>query len=130
MGYIYVFRFGDSNEFKVGQTIDLKKRQKAHQVGNSRKLTLFDSIEHPDYKEGEKHLKRLLADHRLGGGTETFGLSDEELTAALDATRVYLDEELPGIRRVAEYSNVESTDEMLAPTDPVRAAFARLQELS
>lgn len=129
MGYIYVFRFGDSSEFKVGQTIDLKKRQQAHQVGNSRKLTLFDSIEHPDYKEGEKHLKRLLADHRLEGGTETFGLSDDELTTALAATRVYLDDELPRIRRVADYSAVECTDEMLAATDPVKEAFARLQEL-
>jgi hypothetical protein len=129
VGFIYAFRVGDSNEFKVGQSIDLKKRQKAHQVGNSRKLTLFDSIEHPDYKEGEKHLKKLLANHRLEGGTGTFGLSDEELTAALAATRVYLDEELPRLRRVAEYSKVETTGEMLAPTDPIRVAFARLQEV-
>lgn len=129
MGYIYVLRFGESNEYKVGRTVDLKKRQRAHQVGNPRKLTLFDSIEHDDYKEGEKYLKSLLADHRLEGGTETFGLSDEELTEALAATRVYLAEELPRRRRIEEFAGLVSAEEMLAPTEAAAEAFARLQEI-
>jgi hypothetical protein len=40
-----------------------------------------------------------------------------------------LDEELPRARRVAEFTEVESTEEMLAPSEPVRRAFDRLQEI-
>jgi hypothetical protein len=129
VGYIYAFRFGDSNEFKLGVTVDLKRRRREHQGSNARVLTLFDSIEHADYKDGEKHLKKLLAAHRLPGGEETFGLPDEELRAAMTAVRLYMDEELPLQRRVADYAKLESSDEMLAANDRMREAFERLQAI-
>jgi hypothetical protein len=40
-----------------------------------------------------------------------------------------LNEELPRVRLVAEFTDLESTDEMLAPNRPAAAAFSRLREI-
>lgn len=129
-GYVYAARCGEGSEFKIGFAINLERRLKQHQTANPWRVTLFDRIQHPEYKEGEKRLKKLLAPFRLpDGGEETFRLEDAELTEAMRAVRVYLDEELPLRRRVIDYATLESSEEMLPPDDAVRQAFDQIAGL-
>jgi hypothetical protein len=129
VGYIYAFRYGDGHEFKIGVTANLDRRLKQLQTGSPRKLTLFTSVEHAEYREGEKFLKRWLAANKLEGGEENFDLLDDELIAAMAAVRVYVDEEVPLKRRVEGLGKLESGHEMLPATDPVREAYDRLLEI-
>lgn len=41
MGYVYIYRSGEGNIFKIGRSIDYDRRVKAHATGNSEPLTQF-----------------------------------------------------------------------------------------
>ena len=93
MGYVYAFRHGREDEFKFGQTTNLEQRRKTLQTGCPKPLTLFDCIETDDYKHGEKFILRRLAHKRLTG--EFCAVTAHEATAAMEACRAYLENELP-----------------------------------
>src|ERR1700722_11109275 len=117
MGYVYVFRHGSDDQFKIGRTTKVEKRLKQLQTGSPKSLTVFDVIETTDAKDGEAFLHRRLAHKRLIG--ENFGLTPDEMREAIGQARRFL-EELPQQRevqeRVEQLSSVESSDEMLPPT--------------
>lgn len=74
---------------KVGFTINLVNRMRAHQCGNPRKLTLRNSIRCVDYKNAERYMHRYFRDRRstIGGGTEWFMLSLNEIDSICDASQ-------------------------------------------
>jgi excinuclease UvrABC nuclease subunit len=45
MGYVYIYRSGDGNVFKIGKAKDIANRIRAHATGNPEPLTEFDVIE-------------------------------------------------------------------------------------
>lgn len=49
MGYVYIYRSGDGNVFKIGKAKDVGKRIKTHATGNPEPLTEFDVIETEHY---------------------------------------------------------------------------------
>ena len=117
MGYVYAFRHGDGDQFKIGQTAKVEKRLKQLQTGSPKPLTVFDVIETADAKDAEAFLHQRLAHQRLIG--ENFALTPEEMQDAMGQARRFL-EELPQRREVQErlkqLDSVESNDEMLPPT--------------
>lgn len=117
VGYMYVFRHGDNDQFKIGLTANVEKRLKQLQTGSPKSLMVFDVIESVNAKDGEAFLHRHLAHKRLIG--ENFALTPEEMREAMRNARKFL-EELPQRRevqeRLDELGSVESSDEMLPPT--------------
>ncbi len=45
MGYIYIYRSGEGNVFKIGKASDFDKRVRTLATGNPEQLTQFDLIE-------------------------------------------------------------------------------------
>ena len=118
MAYVYAFRHGDGQEFKIGRTASVAKRLKQLQTGSPRTLTVFDVIETDHAKEGEEFLHARLAYKCLIG--ENFALTPDEVRDAMCQARSFL-EELPHRlelqNRLEELGSVESGDEVL-PTTP------------
>jgi Meiotically up-regulated gene 113 len=131
MGYVYAFRRGHEDEFKFGRTANLDQRRKSLQTGNSKPLTLFDSIETEDDREGERFILQQLAHKRLVG--EFCAVSADEATEAMQACRVYLERQLPVWRaeesRVTELGGIESGPEMLPSTEDVLGKYQQLLQL-
>jgi hypothetical protein len=117
VGYVYVFRHGDDDQFKIGRTANVEKRLKQLQTGSPKPLTVFDVIETADARDGEAFLHRRLAHKCLIG--ENFALTPDEIREAMGQARSLLDE-LPQRRETQErlepLSSIESSDEMLPPT--------------
>jgi hypothetical protein len=117
VGYVYVFRHGGDDQFKIGRTANVDKRLKQLQTGSPKSLTVFDVIETADAKDGEAFLHRRLAHKCLIG--ENFALTPDEMREAMSQARRFL-EELPQRRevqeRVDQLSSAESSDDMLSPT--------------
>jgi excinuclease UvrABC nuclease subunit len=44
MGYVYIYRSGEGNVFKIGKASDLDKRVRTLVTGNLEPLTQFDLI--------------------------------------------------------------------------------------
>ena len=130
MGYVYVFRHGDNDQFKIGRTANVEKRLKQLQTGSPKPLTVFDLIETADAKDGEAFLHRRLAHKCLIG--ENFALTPDEMREAMGQAREFL-EELPQQRevhdRLDELSSVESGDEMLPPTAELVEQRRRLLQI-
>lgn len=130
VGCIYAMRYGDSHQFKIGITAaEVEKRRKRLQTGSPMLLTVFRTIEHPAYKEGERFLHQRLAASKLAGGTENFALSDDDLNDAFAAVRIYMDEDVPRRLRVTGFAKLESTGDLLPATDPVLNARDQLLQI-
>ena len=130
MGYVYVFRHGSDDQFKIGRTTNVAKRLKQLQTGSPKSLTVFDEIETADAKDGEAFLHRRLAHKCLIG--ENFALTPDEMREAIGQARRFL-EDLPRQRevreRVEQLSSVESSDEMLPPTAELVEQRRRLVQI-
>lgn len=130
MGYVYVFRYGDDDHFKIGRTANVNKRLKQLQTGSPRPLTVFELIETTDAKEGEEFLHRRLAHKCLIG--ENFALAPEEVREAVGEARTFL-EELPLRReqqsRVEQLTSIESSEEIFPPTDELLEQGRRLLQI-
>lgn len=116
MGYVYAFRHGNEDLFKIGQTTATPaKRQSTLQTNCIHPLSLFDAIETDEYKALEKYIKTTWAD-RIGeeGGNEILRLTTEEATALFERCRAWLAEDLPLLRQVEQLEIVEPQTAMLA----------------
>lgn len=139
-GMVYAFRV-DPDHVKIGSTKNLNSRRQGLQGAHHHLLELVDSIEHDEYKEGERYLHQQLAPRRTQdegvGSREHFRLSDEEVREAFNQTRRYLDLELPRRRELPKYESLEAGEDILPATeemlgvkrrsDEVRATRASLQ---
>jgi hypothetical protein len=66
MAYVYIFRSGDENLFKIGKSVDVEDRIRGLATGNPR-LAVFDKIETEDQDEWETCLhKRLRSSDFVG----------------------------------------------------------------
>jgi hypothetical protein len=132
-GYVYAFRYGDGDHVKIGRTNDLAKRRRALQGAHHNLLVLADSIEHDDYKEGEKYLHRLLKDRKVPssgtGSREHFDVGDAELALAFDETRRYLNWELPRRRELPKLEVLETGDDVLKTTQDMQVVKHRHEEV-
>jgi hypothetical protein len=109
----------------------LVQRRKSLQTGCPRTLTLFDSIETDDAKEGEAFILRRLAHRQLIG--EIFAVTQGEASAAMEACRTYLENQLPLWRaedhKVAGLSAIESGPEMLPSSEDASEKYRQLLRL-
>lgn len=109
MGYIYGFRHGDKDLFKIGQTtMTPEKRRTSLQTSCSDKLVLFDAIETDEYKDLEAHIKKVWAERRSKeGGKEIYHLTETEAAQLFERCRIWVAEELPKLRRLEQLESIE-----------------------
>ncbi|WP_280507132.1 GIY-YIG nuclease family protein [Nocardia flavorosea] len=132
MGYVYGFRLGEQDLFKIGQTASTpQKRRPSLQTGCPYPLTLFDAIESDDYKAGEKFVKDNWPTHRSDlGGKEIFRFTTDEAYEVFRRLRTYLEQELPRQRRAEELNDIEPTPETLPADDALLQLRRKWTELT
>lgn len=128
MGYVYIYRSGDTNVFKIGKATDLEKRLKTHATGNPERLTRFDVIETDNPSPCETYLHHRLRSKRStrGDGTEWFEVDPEELAAVIADARQYDEEVLPVIARAEALTLVECEGSILPATEAVLETYRAL----
>lgn len=82
MKYVYVLRCG-SDHYKVGVAKDVKKRVQSLQTSNPNKIDIVSTRLVGEANKLEKIIHDFLSDHRLGGGTEWFKLSSNQVIEIL-----------------------------------------------
>lgn len=129
MGFVYAFRLGREDLFKIGQTtMTPDKRRSSLQTGCPHELALFDAIETDDYQALEKYIKVMWSDHRsTEGGTEIYHLTEAAVTEVFATCRRWLDKELPDQKLAQELEKADPEPTIL-PRDE-RAAELRRQWL-
>lgn len=124
MGYIYGFRHGTEDLFKIGQTTATPaKRRSTLQTNCAHPLSLFDAIETDEYSALEKYIKDTWADRRsVDGGSEIYSLTEDEAADLFAHCRIWVTEELPKQRRIEQLETVE-------PDPDLRACDAAAKQL-
>ncbi|MEU6563911.1 GIY-YIG nuclease family protein [Nocardia nova] len=119
MGYLYGFRHGTQDLFKIGFTAATPaKRRSTLQTNCVQELVLFDAIETDEYKAVEKYVKDTWPDRRgEEGGSEIYRLTEQEAAEVFARCRVWLAQELPKQRQIEQLEEVES-DSVVLPRDP------------
>ncbi|WP_216917137.1 GIY-YIG nuclease family protein [Nocardia noduli] len=133
MGYIYAFRLGDQDLFKIGQTsMTPAKRRSALQTPHDVTLSLFDAVETDEYKALEKYIKDTWEQHRsTTGGKEVYRLTENEAAQLFTQCRAWLTDELPKARRTAELE-AATPEPTILPSDAtaleLREQWLKLRE--
>ena len=85
MAYVYIFRSGNENLFKIGKSVDVEDRIRGLATGNPR-LAVFDKIETDDEDEWETYLHKRLRSKRSRGSSaqEFFEITAEALKAVIE----------------------------------------------
>ncbi|MET8871021.1 GIY-YIG nuclease family protein [Nocardia sp. NPDC004604] len=132
MGYIYAFRLGGEDLFKIGQTtMTPAKRRNSLQTGCPYPLSLFDAIETDEYKALEKYIKDTWADRRgEEGGSEIYRFTGVEVPQVFVQCRAWLTDELPKKRQVEQLEDVEPNPTVLPSDDTVDGLRRRWIELN
>jgi hypothetical protein len=119
MGYVYGFRHGSKDLFKIGlTTMTPDKRRPSLQTGCSDTLVLFDAIETDEYKTLEKYIKDVWAEHRsTEGGKENYHLTEAEATQLFARCRIWVAEELPKLRQLEQLEDIEPEPTVLPRDD-------------
>jgi hypothetical protein len=134
MAYIYIFREGNDDVFKIGRTKNsVEETRLALSRGNSRPLTTVDTIETDEEVICETYLHQVLRSKREvnGGGFEFFRLGLDELRCVLADARRYLDDVVTVKREAEEFKLAEvnlSLPEVLPNEDDFRT-YAQLLEV-
>jgi len=128
VGYVYIYRSGDTNVFKIGKAKDVQRRIKTHATGNPEPLTEFDVIETEHYVQCETYLHHRLRSkqYRRGEGKEWFEVDPDELRGLIVDARHYADEVVPMIAECATLSGKACEDRVLQPTDRVMETYRAL----
>ncbi|PPI89215.1 GIY-YIG nuclease family protein [Nocardia nova] len=118
MGYIYAFRLGQEDLFKIGQTtMTPEKRRRTLQTGCPHELVLFDVIETDEYKATEKYIKDFWGEYRgEEGGTEIYRFTAAQAAEVFTGCRGWLANILPLERKAEELAGVEP-DPTVLPRD-------------
>jgi len=119
MGYLYGFRHGTEDLFKIGfTTATPAKRRSTLQTSCVQELVLFDAIETDEYKAVEKYVKDTWPDRRsTEGGSENYRLTEQEAADVFAHCRAWLAEELPRLRQLEQLEKVDP-DSTVLPHDP------------
>ncbi|WP_067665957.1 GIY-YIG nuclease family protein [Nocardia miyunensis] len=109
VGYIYAFRLGALEKFKIGQTtMTPEKRRSSLQTSCDQPLKLFDAIETDEHKALELHIKDVWGHRRsTEGGTEIYHLTETEAAQLFSDCRTWVTEDLPKQRRTEELEAIE-----------------------
>lgn len=131
MGYIYAFRLGEQDLFKIGQTTMIPaKRRNSLQTGCPYPLSLFDAVETDEHKALEKHVKDTWADRRgMEGGTEIYRFTETEAAQVFQQCRSWLTDELPKRRQVEQLEDLEPDPTVLPSDDATEHLRHRWLEL-
>jgi hypothetical protein len=131
VGYVYVYRSGDRDVFKIGKATDVARRIKTHATGNPEPLTEFAVIETEHYSQCETYLHHRLRSRRYtaGDGTEWYEVDPDELGATIDDARHYAEEILPLIAQAERLSEVDCDGTILEPTGEVMEMYRRLVQV-
>ena len=133
MAFVYAFRSGASNRFKIGHTgQELEARRRELLTGSPDELTTFDFIE-TDIDEsrlGESFLhSRLGSKLRIEGGREWFDLDPDETLGAFRDARDYLATYVPLQTEVARLADAQSEDRQVIPGERDLELHRRLRDV-
>lgn len=128
MGYVYIYRSGAGNVFKIGRATDLAKRVKALATGNPEPLTPFAVIEADHPSKVETYLHHRLRSKKSSGSeaNEFFEVDPDELAEVILDARQYAEEVLPKIAEADRLSQEECDDRILQPGDAEWAMYNEL----
>jgi len=133
MAYVYFFRSGNENLFKIGKTArdDVEDRIRDLSTGNPHPLTVFDAIETEDEDECEKYLHKILRSKRSreSAAQEFFEVAPDVLKSVIQDAREFLSEFLATKRAAERLADEKSEDRMVAPGDEDRTIYRRLLEV-
>jgi hypothetical protein len=118
MPFVYIYRSGDTNSFKIGKAVDLARRKKALVTGNPEPLTEFDVIETAHAAQVETYLHHRLRSRRVlkSEGNEWFQLDADELSDVIRDARHYAEQVLPMLADADLLAEAECEDRILEPT--------------
>jgi hypothetical protein len=128
MGYVYIYRSGEGNVFKIGKAKDVDKRIKTHATGNPEPLTEFDVIESEHYAQCETYLHHRLRTKRStrSEGTEWFEADPDELREVIADARHYANDVLPMMAEAERLSEHECDGRILPADDGVLDTYRAL----
>lgn len=128
MGFVYIYRSGDADVFKIGKAKDVGRRIKTHVTGNPEPLTEFDVIESEHYVQCETYLHHRLRSKRStrSEGTEWFEVDPDELRTMIADARHYAEEVVPMIAECELLAAQECEDRVLQPTESVMETYRAL----
>lgn len=135
MAYIYAFRIGNEDRFKIGKTVNsLEQQRKRLQKDSPDALTLFGSFaiaRDDDALAGEHFIKQRYFE-RMTHSHETFRFTAAEVHDVLAAAREFIEHRLPQQRanekRVAELAVLTPVPEMLTATEDLKRLCEELRE--
>ncbi len=131
MGFVYIFRSGPENLFKIGKTVDVKRRGKQLATGNPHPLTEFACIETDYASECERYLHQRLRTRRSrrSEAREFFEIDPSELEQLLRDAERHVRDHVPVVREADRLAKQESADKMLEPGASEREKYLRLLEV-
>jgi hypothetical protein len=128
MAYVYCFRVGSTNCFKVGRTINNpRERKKEVSIGSPRKLTLYRDVPTETPSKLEKYIHKLLEMKRAENG-EFFNVTAFELDDAIEKALAFLDSALPLFDKAKGFRKTKPNDRMLEPSKSDRTIYRQLRE--
>lgn len=131
MGFVYIFRSGTENLFKIGRTVDVKRRGRQLATGNPHPLTEFACIETEYASECEKYLHQRLRTKRSrrSEAKEFFEIDPSELEQLLRDADRHVGDHVPVVRDADRLAKLESDGTMMEPEAPEREKYLRLLEV-
>ena len=128
MGYVYCFRVGSEDCFKVGRTTNApERRMKSVAVGSPHKLTLHRQVTTDDPPFLEKYIHWLLATHRAPNG-EFFNVSAEDLDRAIEEAESFVAERAPVLHEATKLKKKRPTNHTLEPSAETRSLHRELKD--
>jgi hypothetical protein len=131
VSFVYIYRVGDRNVFKIGKATNVSRRLRAHATSSAERLSRFDVIETEHPSEVEKYLKHRLRSKRYAGSdaTEIYEVDPDELASLIADARQYDAEVLPMILEADRLSHEPCDDTILQPTREVLDTYSALVEV-
>jgi hypothetical protein len=129
--YVYIYRSGTGNIFKIGKATDVAKRVRAHTTGNPEPLTEFAIIETEEASKCETYLHHRLRSRRStrSSATEFFEVDPDELPVLIEDARHYVRELLPAFAEAERLGDAWCDDRVLVPSEDVLATYRELLEV-
>lgn len=129
--YVYIYRSGSGNIFKIGKATDVAKRVKAHTTGNPKPLTEFAVIETEEASKCETYLHHRLRARRStrSSATEFFEVDPDELNVLIDDARHYVRDVLPALAEAERLADERCDDRVLIPGEDVLATYRELVDV-
>jgi len=135
MAFVYFFRSGERDAFKIGKTgVKVFDRKKALGTGNPDRLSEFAVIEMPmgDHTRCESFLHGLWGHRRIfeSDGTEWYRLTVSEAEEAIESAQRYLEVDVPRLKEAERLNKFDSESGILQPSDDEWQVYQQILERS